>query len=111
MQSFLRAATAAALTAGVLAIAAVPAVAGTPTDSSSLRSAVTAKNVKKHMSALQTIANINNGTRASGTPGYDASLAYVKGQRRDRLLHHDGAELPLRRVPRARDAGVRADLA
>jgi Zn-dependent M28 family amino/carboxypeptidase len=80
MQSFLRAATAAAATAGVLAIAAVPAVAGTPTDSSSLRSAVTAKNVKKHMSALQTIANMNNGTRASGTPGYDASLAYVKGK-------------------------------
>jgi Zn-dependent M28 family amino/carboxypeptidase len=77
MHAYLRAATAAAA-AGVLAVAAAPAMAGTPTDSAGLRSAVTAKNVKKHMSALQSIANMNNGTRASGTPGYDASLAYVK---------------------------------
>ena len=80
MHSFLRAATAAAAAAGALALTAAPAVAGTPTDSSSLRSAVTAKNVKKHMSALQDIADMNNGTRASGTPGFDASLAYVKGK-------------------------------
>jgi Zn-dependent M28 family amino/carboxypeptidase len=80
MQSFLRAAMTAAAAAGVLAIAAVPAVAGTSTDSSSLRAAVTAKNAKKHMSALQDIADINGGTRASGTPGYDASLAYVKAK-------------------------------
>ena len=30
-----------------------------------------------HERALQTIANANGGTRASGTPGYDASVAYV----------------------------------
>ena len=34
----------------------------------------------KHEKALQKIANDNDGTRASGTPGYDASLAYVKQQ-------------------------------
>ena len=31
-------------------------------------------------SAFQTIADMNGGTRASGTAGYDASLAYVKDQ-------------------------------
>ena len=77
MHSFIRAAAAAAV---ALAVAAAPASAATPTDSSSLRSAVTAKNVKKHLSALQSIANMNDGTRASGTPGYDASLAYVKSK-------------------------------
>ena len=80
MHSSLRAATAAAAAACALAVAAAPASAAPPTDSSSLRSAVTAKNVKKHLSALQSIANMNGGTRASGTPGYDASLAYVKSQ-------------------------------
>jgi Zn-dependent M28 family amino/carboxypeptidase len=81
MHLSLRAATAAAAAAAcALAVAAAPASAATPTDSSSLRSAITAKNVKKHMSALQTIANMNDGTRASGTPGYDASLAYVKSK-------------------------------
>ena len=81
MDLSLRAATAAAAAAAcAVAVAAAPASAATPTDSSSLRSAITAKNVKKHMSALQTIANMNDGTRASGTPGYDASLAYVKNK-------------------------------
>jgi hypothetical protein len=65
MHSLIRAATAAAVSVGVLAAAAVPAIAGTPTDSSQLRGAVTAKNVKKHMSALQAIADMNNDTRAS----------------------------------------------
>ena len=32
------------------------------------------------MAALQAIADANGGTRASGTPGYDASLEYVKDQ-------------------------------
>jgi Zn-dependent M28 family amino/carboxypeptidase len=45
-----------------------------------LRGAVTAKAIKKHLSALQAIADANGDTRASGTPGYDASLAYVKGK-------------------------------
>ena len=30
-----------------------------------------------HLHKLQEIADANNNTRAKGTPGYDASLAYV----------------------------------
>lgn len=38
---------------------------------------VTVGPVKKHLKALQRIADANGGTRASGTPGYDASSEYV----------------------------------
>jgi Zn-dependent M28 family amino/carboxypeptidase len=33
--------------------------------------------VREHQAALQAIADANDGTRASGTPGYDASVDYV----------------------------------
>ncbi|TYB69882.1 M28 family peptidase [Nonomuraea sp. PA05] len=39
-------------------------------------------NVKKHLDAFQAIANANGGNRAAGTPGYDASVAYVEGKLR-----------------------------
>ncbi|MFD0478893.1 hypothetical protein ACFQ0B_69970 [Nonomuraea thailandensis] len=39
--------------------------------------AVSGKNVKKHLWALQAIANAHGGTRVSGTPGFDASRDYV----------------------------------
>jgi Zn-dependent M28 family amino/carboxypeptidase len=42
-----------------------------------LRTAVTVSGILQHERALQRIANENDGTRASGTPGYDASAAYV----------------------------------
>ena len=54
--------------------------AGCGPDSSSLRNAVTVGGIVAHENALQNIANANGGTRASGTPGYDASLAYVEAQ-------------------------------
>jgi aminopeptidase Y len=38
--------------------------------------------IRKHLRAFQQIANANNGTRASGTPGYDASARYVEQQAR-----------------------------
>jgi aminopeptidase Y len=38
---------------------------------------VDGKNVKKHLLALQAIANANGGTRAAGTKGYELSTAYV----------------------------------
>lgn len=38
---------------------------------------VTLAGVREHQAALQAIANANGGVRAAGTPGYDASLAYV----------------------------------
>lgn len=47
-----------------------------------LLKAVTVSGILQHERALQRIANNNGGTRASGTPGYDASAAYVSDQLR-----------------------------
>jgi Zn-dependent M28 family amino/carboxypeptidase len=58
---------------------ATPAFADKPTDTSELRSAVTVEGVREHQAALQSIADANDGTRASGTSGYDASADYVAG--------------------------------
>jgi Zn-dependent M28 family amino/carboxypeptidase len=44
---------------------------------------VTADGVMAHQQALQTIADANGDTRASGTPGYDASADYVAATLRD----------------------------
>jgi aminopeptidase Y len=41
---------------------------------------VTLDGVRAHQAAFQTIADANNGIRTSGTPGYDASVDYVKGK-------------------------------
>ena len=41
---------------------------------------VTVESVRKHQAAFQDIADANNGTRASGTPGYEASTDYVVEQ-------------------------------
>ena len=38
---------------------------------------VTLAGVREHQAAFQEIANDNGGTRAAGTPGYDASVEYV----------------------------------
>ena len=38
---------------------------------------VTADAMMAHLAKLQDIANANNGTRAVGTPGYEASVDYV----------------------------------
>ena len=45
-----------------------------------LLDAVTSAGVMQHEQALQQIADANGGTRASGTPGYEASVDYVVGQ-------------------------------
>ncbi|HEX5906830.1 MAG TPA: M20/M25/M40 family metallo-hydrolase, partial [Propionibacteriaceae bacterium] len=42
-----------------------------------LLKAVTVNGILQHERAFQRIANDNDGTRASGTPGYDASADYV----------------------------------
>ena len=65
---------AAALTALVLAPLSSTAVG---TDTTALRNAVTVAGVMEHEAALQAIADANGGTRASGTPGYAASVDYV----------------------------------
>ncbi len=76
-------------TAGLLALAgsllaATPAAAAPPgcdnrTNNSArkLIECVTVEGVREHLTAFQGIADANAGTRASGTPGYDASAAYV----------------------------------
>jgi len=43
----------------------------------SVRNKVTADAMMVHLSKLQDIANAHNGTRAVGTPGYEASVDYV----------------------------------
>ncbi len=48
--------------------------------------------LEDHLRALQRIASDNGGTRAAGTPGYDASVAYVEQQLR-------GAGLRVRTQP------------
>jgi Zn-dependent M28 family amino/carboxypeptidase len=49
-------------------------------NSKKLRDAVTVNGILQHERALQSVANANGGTRASGTPGYEASLQYVKSR-------------------------------
>jgi Zn-dependent M28 family amino/carboxypeptidase len=49
-------------------------------DSSKLRNAVTVPNIRLHQKALQLVADGNGSTRASGTPGFGASVAYVRGK-------------------------------
>jgi Zn-dependent M28 family amino/carboxypeptidase len=44
---------------------------------------ITLEGVRAHQAALQAIANANNGTRVSGTPGYDQSAAYAERVFRD----------------------------
>lgn len=67
--------------AAVLLLAAAPfASAAKPTDSTDLRNAVTSDGIVEHLQEFQSIADANGGTRASGTPGFDASLEYVKTQ-------------------------------
>jgi hypothetical protein len=41
---------------------------------------VTVNGILGHERALQQVANLNGGTRASGTPGFQASLNYVRGR-------------------------------
>ena len=66
-----------------------------------LREGVTVNGILQHERALQTISNMNGGTRASGTAGYRASLNYVK----DRLtkagytVKRAGVQVPV--LPRA----------
>ena len=71
----------------LLGVAAIPLTLGlmVPTSASAiddvntrkLRQAVTVNGILQHERAFQRIANQNGGTRASGTPGYDASVDYV----------------------------------
>jgi Zn-dependent M28 family amino/carboxypeptidase len=66
------------LPAAVVACAALaPAFAAVSIDTVALRNAVTVDGVRAHQFALQGIADANQGTRVAGSPGHDASAAYV----------------------------------
>ncbi|BDB40285.1 MULTISPECIES: M28 family peptidase [Mycobacterium] len=54
-----------------------PTPAAVPDPARALAAKVTADAMFTHLRALQNIANANKGSRASGTPGYDASVDYV----------------------------------
>lgn len=68
-------------------VALPPASAVDEVNTKRLRDAVTVNGILAHERALQRIANDNDGTRASGTPGYEASLTYVAGQLRRAGYH------------------------
>src|SRR4051794_3825840 len=63
---------------------AAPATAATPTDTSKLQAAVAVGNntsgIRKHLKALQLIADASGGNRATSTPGHEASVKYVEQQ-------------------------------
>lgn len=58
----------------------LPAYADNGTDTSALREAVSADAIIEHLEELQLIADQNNGNRAAGTSGYEASAVYVEQQ-------------------------------
>ena len=66
------------------AVVAALALVGTgqakPPDvnSDKLERAVTVPRIVEHQQALQNIADLNGGTRHTETPGYTASVAYVR---------------------------------
>jgi hypothetical protein len=69
-----------AVVIGMLVAASGSVATASPgTDTSALRTAVTPAGVVSHLQALKDIANANGGTRASGSPGFDASADYVAG--------------------------------
>ena len=67
----------AGLVVAAVAIPSTAAVAIDDVNTNKLERAVTVNGILQHERVLQRIANNNGGTRASGTPGYDASAAYV----------------------------------
>ena len=66
----------AASTQAPAAVQAAPAFADQV--SQAVRKAVKVEGIREHQRVLQRIANGNGGTRASGTPGFKASVDYVK---------------------------------
>ena len=56
-----------------------PATAPDPGLPARLATAVSGQSATTHLQALERIADTHGGNRASGTPGYDASVDYVAG--------------------------------
>jgi Zn-dependent M28 family amino/carboxypeptidase len=60
-----------------LGVGATSVSAKPVSESQGFRKAVTVEGIREHQFALQNIADANGGTRAIGTPGYDASVDYI----------------------------------
>ena len=80
-------------------------------NSKKLRDGVTVNGILQHERAFQQIANLNGGTRSSGTPGYQASLDYVKSAPAAGGLPRDRAGVHVPVLPGARAGRARADRA
>jgi len=61
-----------------------------------LLTCVTLEGVRAHQAAFQAIADANGGTRAAGTPGYDASVDYVVEQLEEAGLSVDTHQFDFR---------------
>jgi Zn-dependent M28 family amino/carboxypeptidase len=83
----------AGLAAGCMGDDEPPDASREATGADRLTEAVTSDGLRTHLEALQRIADENDDTRASGTPGYDASVEYVVEQ-----LGEAGYEPRLQRV-------------
>lgn len=70
-------AAAASLLVGTLATPSVAGNNGNPNNPRKMAQAVTVPAIMQHLQAFQAIAD-EHGSRASGTPGYEASAAYVE---------------------------------
>lgn len=81
----------------VALVGASPAAAAPAgVDSSRLERLVTVDGITGHQRALQRIADRNGGTRATRTPGYTASAAYVKAtlERAGYNVHYEMFNMP-----------------
>jgi Zn-dependent M28 family amino/carboxypeptidase len=72
----------AALAATALMLVPVAGAQAQSSGSAALEEAVSVDNIVQHQKALQNIADMNGGTRHTETPGYTASVAYVRERMR-----------------------------
>ena len=63
--------------------AGLPANADNGTDTEKLREAVTAESIMDHLKELQKAADNNDGNRAAGTAGYEATAEYIESELKD----------------------------
>jgi Zn-dependent M28 family amino/carboxypeptidase len=75
-----QAAAVGAATAALLTTLVAPAPADNGTNSSALRTGVTAAGIKTHLTAFQSFATANNNQRSAGTIGHTASAEYVEAK-------------------------------
>ena len=65
---------------GMVALAAPAAQADEISETKGLRKALTVQGVREHQAAFQLHTDLNGGNRTGGSPGFEASAAYVKSK-------------------------------